>query len=73
MNYITISWLSGTYFGILLSGRPVHPALIHADGWVKLACVMTNRRLGVWDGDTVKVEAMERACRLGMPGEEEVP
>jgi aspartate ammonia-lyase len=29
-----------------LSGRPVHPALIHAYGRVKLACALTNQELG---------------------------
>ncbi|HOA72358.1 MAG TPA: aspartate ammonia-lyase [Phycisphaerae bacterium] len=45
-----------------LSLRPVHPALIRAYGYVKLACAMTNRRLGVWD-DAAKADAIERACR----------
>ncbi len=29
----------------------------------KLACVMTNRALGVWVHDDAKAEAVERACR----------
>jgi aspartate ammonia-lyase len=45
-----------------LAGQPVHPALVEAYGWVKLACVLTNRELGVWP-DEAKVEALERACR----------
>jgi aspartate ammonia-lyase len=31
-----------------LSHRPVHPALIHAYGAVKLACARTNHELGWW-------------------------
>jgi aspartate ammonia-lyase len=50
-----------------LSGRPVHPALAAAFGAVKLACVRTNRRLGMWP-DPARVEAMETACRELMDG-----
>jgi aspartate ammonia-lyase len=32
-----------------LSGRRVHPRLIHAYGMVKLACARTNHELGAWD------------------------
>lgn len=46
-----------------LSGRPVHPELVCAYGVVKLACVLTNRALGVWDDDPAKADAIERACR----------
>jgi aspartate ammonia-lyase len=46
-----------------LAGRPVHRALGHAFGDVKLACALTNRSLGVWDGDPAKAEAIARACR----------
>jgi aspartate ammonia-lyase len=45
-----------------LAGRPVHPALVHAYGEVKLACALTNHRLGSWD-DRARVEALEAACR----------
>ena len=45
-----------------LAGRPVHPALIHAYGQVKLACAVTNRALG-WCPDGAKADAIERACR----------
>lgn len=50
-----------------LSGRPVHPALAAAYGAVKLACIRTNRRLGMWK-DPARVEAMETACRELMEG-----
>jgi aspartate ammonia-lyase len=46
-----------------LAGRPVHPALVAAYGTVKLACAVTNRALGRWDGDPAKADAIERACR----------
>jgi len=46
-----------------LAGRPVHPALVHAFGDVKLACAQTNRTLAVWNGDAAKADAIERACR----------
>ncbi|MBI4579350.1 MAG: aspartate ammonia-lyase [Planctomycetes bacterium] len=45
-----------------LADRPVHPELVRAYGQVKLACARTNRALGVWVDDTVKAEAIERAC-----------
>ena len=45
-----------------LSGQPVHAALVEAYGWVKLACVLTNRELGMWP-DAAKADALERACR----------
>jgi len=45
-----------------LAGRPVHPALIHAYGTVKLACARTNRSLGAWRGDEPKADAIEAAC-----------
>jgi len=50
-----------------LSGRPVHPALAMAYGVVKLACLRTNRRLGMWQ-DAARVDAMEAACRELMEG-----
>jgi aspartate ammonia-lyase len=46
-----------------LSGLLVHRALVRAYGDVKLACALTNRSLGVWADDSVKAEAIERACR----------
>ena len=49
-----------------LARRPVHPALIHAYGAVKLACARTNRELGAWD--EAKVAAVEGACREMMEG-----
>jgi aspartate ammonia-lyase len=50
-----------------LSGRPVHPALAAAYGAVKLACLRTNRRLGMWP-DAARADAMETACRDLMEG-----
>jgi len=46
-----------------LIGRPVHPALIHAYGTVKLACARTNRSLGTWRDDAAKADAIEAACQ----------
>ncbi len=43
--------------------RPIHPELIHAFGWVKLACTVTNIELGVWRDDVAKGAAIEAACR----------
>ncbi len=45
-----------------LAGRPVHPMLVRAFGYVKLACAMTNRRIGIWK-DEAKANAIEQACR----------
>jgi aspartate ammonia-lyase len=49
-----------------LSLRPVHPALIHAYGAVKLACALTNRELGRWD-DAI-FHAIESACQEMIEG-----
>ncbi len=46
-----------------LARRPVHPELARAYGTVKLACVLTNRALGVWADDPAKADAIERGCR----------
>jgi aspartate ammonia-lyase len=46
-----------------LTGRPVHPELIHAFGLVKQACAQVNRELGTWGEEPQKAEAIERACR----------
>ncbi|MBM4033603.1 MAG: aspartate ammonia-lyase, partial [Planctomycetes bacterium] len=46
-----------------LAGRPVHPALIHAYGTVKLACAEANRAVGAWSGDTGKADAIEAASQ----------
>ena len=46
-----------------LALRPVHRALAHAFGDVKLACAQTNRALCVWANDPAKADAVERACR----------
>jgi aspartate ammonia-lyase len=49
-----------------LARRPVHPALIHAFGAVKLACARTNHELGRWDD--ASFHAIERACQEMMEG-----
>ncbi|MCK5862306.1 MAG: aspartate ammonia-lyase [Candidatus Hydrogenedentes bacterium] len=46
-----------------LSGRPVHGALIHAYGDVKLACAATNHGLGSWSEHPARAEAIFQACR----------
>jgi aspartate ammonia-lyase len=51
-----------------LSGRAVHPELVHAYGAVKLACAKVNRELGTWKGDEKKADAIEQACREMMEG-----
>jgi aspartate ammonia-lyase len=43
-----------------LAGRPVHRALVHAFGQVKLACLETNRDLGYVPADIG--DALARAC-----------
>jgi aspartate ammonia-lyase len=50
-----------------LANRPVKPALIHAYGAVKLACIRTNHELG-WP-DAEKAGAIEAACREMMAGQ----
>ncbi|MBN1593726.1 MAG: aspartate ammonia-lyase [Candidatus Coatesbacteria bacterium] len=52
-----------------LSGRRVHPSLIHAFGQVKLAAFRANRELGLWDKDQAKADAIERACAEMVRGE----
>ncbi|MFW6161953.1 MAG: aspartate ammonia-lyase, partial [Planctomycetota bacterium] len=49
-----------------LARRPVHPALIHAYGAVKLACARTNHELGAWDEPTFA--AIQAACQEMMEG-----
>lgn len=44
-----------------LAQRPVHPELIKAYGWVKLACAQINRQLGYFP-EQKKADAIERAC-----------
>jgi aspartate ammonia-lyase len=46
-----------------LSGRFVHPDLVHAYGTVKLASVLANRASGCWREDAPKASAIEQACR----------
>lgn len=43
-----------------ISGRRVHPSLIHAFGQVKLACVLTNQELGFLDD--ARAAAIAAAC-----------
>ncbi len=45
-----------------LSGRRVHPGLIHAYGLVKLAAIETVRELGGWSETPERAGALERAC-----------
>lgn len=49
-----------------LSGRRLHPALIHAYAAVKLAAARTNHELGRWDETTFA--AIEQACEEMMAG-----
>jgi aspartate ammonia-lyase len=49
-----------------LSGRRVHPAMIHAYGAVKLACARANHELGRWDAPTFS--ALTSACEEMMAG-----
>jgi aspartate ammonia-lyase len=49
-----------------VSGRRVHPRLIHAYGMVKLACARTNRELGAWDA--ARYAALEQACQEMIEG-----
>ena len=49
-----------------LSGRPVHPGLIHAYGAIKLACVRANRTPDRWK--PAIADAMEQACSEMMAG-----
>jgi aspartate ammonia-lyase len=44
-----------------LAGRPVHSALIHAFGAVKMACARTNHELGRWD--EFRFAAIQEACQ----------
>ncbi len=46
-----------------LCGRPIHRQLVRALGLVKLACAQTNQRLGLWQDDAAKAEAIVYACR----------
>jgi len=45
-----------------VANRDVHPALIHAFGFVKGACAKTSRALGFWAQDAAKADAIETAC-----------
>ena len=49
-----------------LAGRPVNPALVHAYGAVKLACLRTNRELGYVAEGTA--QALSAACEEMMSG-----
>jgi len=46
-----------------LAGRPVHPDLIRAMGFVKLAAMRTIRELGALGDDGARADAIEAACR----------
>ena len=46
-----------------ISGRSLHPALTRALGVVKLAAARTNHRLGAWQDDPTKADAILAACR----------
>ncbi len=46
-----------------LSGRAIHPLLVRALGLVKLACARTNRRIGSWQDEPVKANAILAACQ----------
>ncbi len=50
-----------------LSGRPVHPTLIHAYGAVKLAAARTNHALGRWE--ETQFAAIEAACQEMIAGQ----
>jgi len=50
-----------------IAGRPVHRALVHAFGSVKLACCRTNNALGWWD--ETRFKAIEQACQEMIAGE----
>jgi aspartate ammonia-lyase len=52
-----------------LSGRSIHPLLVRSLGMVKLAAALTNRRLGAWENDTAKADALIAACREMAAGE----
>ncbi|GMW00908.1 MAG: aspartate ammonia-lyase [Candidatus Hydrogenedentota bacterium] len=41
---------------------PVNRSLVRAYGAVKLACALTNRRIGVWNADEAKADAIVAAC-----------
>ena len=53
-------------FAIL--GQPVHRELVKAYGAVKLACLLTNKELGVWDDAAAIPGAIEQACLEMMAG-----
>jgi aspartate ammonia-lyase len=50
-----------------IAGYPVHKELIRAYGTVKLACVLTNKELGVWDNENIPA-AIAQACREMLEG-----
>jgi len=52
-----------------LACRPVHAQLIRAFGTVKLACTLTNYRLGQWADDPAKADAIQSACREMVAGQ----
>ena len=46
-----------------LARRTVHPELIHAYGWVKLACLSTAQALGAWKDRPTVFDALRRAAQ----------
>lgn len=50
-----------------LSGRSVNRELVKAYGWIKLACIRTNRELGYFS-DKKKADALEQACQEMVEG-----
>lgn len=52
-----------------LSRKPLHTAIVHAYGHVKLAAAQTNKSLGFWKGNVKKAEAIELACQEMIRGD----
>ena len=50
-----------------IAGQPVHKELVRSYGAVKLACILTNKELGVWDNENIPA-AIGQACREMMEG-----
>jgi len=51
-----------------ISGQRVHSEFIQSYAMVKLACLQTAHRLGSWQEEPEKYQAMERACQETMQG-----
>lgn len=52
-----------------VSGRAPDPQLIHSYGAVKLACIQTARKTGLWKLRPEYLDALETACRELLRGE----